>query len=193
MRGYAGWQRVSYARISSMRLITSMEYSIRTSQSGRSHMKGLHDLADERCLAALAVSDRIIYFVKRTCLNAIYVRRTVDRGKATAGRRCLHCSDAPHHPATLMGVCISPLRGLKTKRKPSYRGPVCERLTRWIAGTHDIPVLVGAFGLMVDIWTNELSASSKRADIRVPIRNMLPIDIRTRARDAATHDSNRWL
>lgn len=54
-------------------------------------------------------------------------------------------------------------------------------------------MLVGAFGLMVDIWTNELSASSKRADIRVPIRNMLPIDIRTRGRDAATHDSNRWV
>src|SRR6188472_36948 len=26
-------------------------------------------------------------------------------------------------------------RGLKTKRKPSYRGPVCERLTKWIAET----------------------------------------------------------
>lgn len=57
----------------------------------------------------------------------------------------------------------------------------------------DIPVLVGAFGLMVDIWTNELSASSKRADISVPIRNMLPNDIRSRARDAITNDSNRWV
>jgi|GEM_PF-2487392 len=56
-----------------------------------------------------------------------------------------------------------------------------------------LPPLVKVIGLVVDIWTNEHSARSRRARIRIPRRNVLPSDIGSGARDVVTISSYRWI